>query len=185
FSCRRRHTRFSRDWSSDVCSSDLDNCFPDKINILDSVCFVWHVDNLGAGSYSFVNNDSVGTDVQIVFNGEGSDRFKIHVDVNIHPYHGGGCAEVACGKVSDLFVSFGPDEFEDVDIELCPGESVTVCGNTVTGSQTVTCEDEINPCKTIRYNITEKPYRIDTVGVIYQCSGSSYTFQGLQYFNSG
>src|SRR5690606_40887670 len=27
FSSRRRHTRFSRDWSSDVCSSDLD--FPD------------------------------------------------------------------------------------------------------------------------------------------------------------
>src|SRR5690606_39839435 len=25
FSCRRRHTRFSRDWSSDVCSSDLKN----------------------------------------------------------------------------------------------------------------------------------------------------------------
>src|SRR5690606_40070352 len=24
FSCRRRHTRFSRDWSSDVCSSDLE-----------------------------------------------------------------------------------------------------------------------------------------------------------------
>src|SRR5690606_39786986 len=24
-SSRRRHTRFSRDWSSDVCSSDLDN----------------------------------------------------------------------------------------------------------------------------------------------------------------
>src|SRR5690606_40704639 len=26
FSSRRRHTRFSRDWSSDVCSSDLDCC---------------------------------------------------------------------------------------------------------------------------------------------------------------
>src|SRR5690606_39903631 len=26
FSSRRRHTRFSRDWSSDVCSSDLSNC---------------------------------------------------------------------------------------------------------------------------------------------------------------
>src|SRR5690606_41182179 len=25
FSSRRRHTRFSRDWSSDVCSSDLRN----------------------------------------------------------------------------------------------------------------------------------------------------------------
>src|SRR5690606_40379610 len=27
FSSRRRHTRFSRDWSSDVCSSDLTNSF--------------------------------------------------------------------------------------------------------------------------------------------------------------
>src|SRR5207302_8225337 len=27
FSSRRRHTRFSRDWSSDVCSSDLNNAF--------------------------------------------------------------------------------------------------------------------------------------------------------------
>src|SRR6478752_8965435 len=26
FSSRRRHTRCSRDWSSDVCSSDLDLC---------------------------------------------------------------------------------------------------------------------------------------------------------------
>src|SRR5690606_40933759 len=26
FSSRRRHTRFSRDWSSDVCSSDLQSC---------------------------------------------------------------------------------------------------------------------------------------------------------------
>src|SRR5690606_40855679 len=32
FSSRRRHTRFSRDWSSDVCSSDLktlDRVFPE------------------------------------------------------------------------------------------------------------------------------------------------------------
>src|SRR5690606_41088091 len=28
FSSRRRHTRFSRDWSSDVCSSDLSYTFP-------------------------------------------------------------------------------------------------------------------------------------------------------------
>src|SRR5690606_13600157 len=32
FSSRRRHTRFSRDWSSDVCSSDLDK--PYEANIL-------------------------------------------------------------------------------------------------------------------------------------------------------
>src|SRR2546429_8070338 len=29
FSSRRRHTRCSRDWSSDVCSSDLQEIFPD------------------------------------------------------------------------------------------------------------------------------------------------------------
>src|SRR5690606_40802423 len=29
FSSRRRHTRFSRDWSSDVCSSDLMHTPPD------------------------------------------------------------------------------------------------------------------------------------------------------------
>src|SRR5690606_41049894 len=35
FSSRRRHTRFSRDWSSDVCSSDLtfDNIVRDNYNL--------------------------------------------------------------------------------------------------------------------------------------------------------
>src|SRR5690606_40042904 len=32
FSSRRRHTRFSRDWSSDVCSSDLVYIHPVTIN---------------------------------------------------------------------------------------------------------------------------------------------------------
>src|SRR5690606_1299916 len=37
FSSRRRHTRFSRDWSSDVCSSDLypKSSFPDLIPSLE------------------------------------------------------------------------------------------------------------------------------------------------------
>src|SRR5690606_39431002 len=33
FSGRRRHTRFSRDWSSDVCSSDL--CFGPFLRLID------------------------------------------------------------------------------------------------------------------------------------------------------
>src|SRR5207245_6825846 len=36
FSSRRRHTRCYRDWSSDVCSSDLDSEFSAKINLEDS-----------------------------------------------------------------------------------------------------------------------------------------------------
>src|SRR3712207_7796660 len=31
FSSRRRHTRYWRDWSSDVCSSDLDRYFLDNV----------------------------------------------------------------------------------------------------------------------------------------------------------
>src|SRR5690606_1619751 len=31
-SSRRRHTRFSRDWSSDVCSSDLQNNMDEIVN---------------------------------------------------------------------------------------------------------------------------------------------------------
>src|SRR5690606_41013213 len=34
FSSRRRHTRFSRDWSSDVCSSDLDTPVADDATIV-------------------------------------------------------------------------------------------------------------------------------------------------------
>src|SRR5207302_6198867 len=33
FSSRRRHTRFSRDWSSDVCSSDLNSILSIKVRI--------------------------------------------------------------------------------------------------------------------------------------------------------
>src|SRR5690606_40708652 len=33
FSSRRRHTRFSRDWSSDVCSSDLLRAFRDETDL--------------------------------------------------------------------------------------------------------------------------------------------------------
>ena len=40
FSSRRRHTRYWRDWSSDVCSSDL-NC---------SVCHCYHVSRAQLGA---------------------------------------------------------------------------------------------------------------------------------------
>src|SRR5690606_7156950 len=33
FSSRRRHTRFSRDWSSDVCSSDLTRLYPATVSV--------------------------------------------------------------------------------------------------------------------------------------------------------
>src|SRR5256884_1296209 len=33
FSSRRRHTRCSRDWSSDVCSSDLEKTRPEHVHV--------------------------------------------------------------------------------------------------------------------------------------------------------
>src|SRR5690606_40207882 len=45
FSSRRRHTRFSRDWSSDVCSSDLEDFFFISINICNvgyNMVFITH-----------------------------------------------------------------------------------------------------------------------------------------------
>src|SRR3712207_8060298 len=38
FSSRRRHTRYWRDWSSDVCSSDLLLTFEHKQSIATSLC---------------------------------------------------------------------------------------------------------------------------------------------------
>src|SRR5690606_40641220 len=39
FSSRRRHTRFSRDWSSDVCSSDLEQAFELEHGAQACACF--------------------------------------------------------------------------------------------------------------------------------------------------
>src|SRR2546422_11218143 len=49
FSSRRRHTRCSRDWSSDVCSSDLDNG-----TWLETHRQTWSANS--PGTLSFVNN---------------------------------------------------------------------------------------------------------------------------------
>src|SRR5690606_40147720 len=46
FSSRRRHTRFSRDWSSDVCSSDLLRMIDNRFNALA------HWDNPNGDRYS-------------------------------------------------------------------------------------------------------------------------------------
>src|SRR5690606_39732315 len=37
FSSRRRHTRFSRDWSSDVCSSDLPQAYRKRVGYPDTI----------------------------------------------------------------------------------------------------------------------------------------------------
>src|SRR5690606_41186778 len=62
FSSRRRHTRFSRDWSSDVCSSDLrDNLVIDHPHSNG----VWY--DVGNVDGVFANNYVEGTQIGFFF----------------------------------------------------------------------------------------------------------------------
>src|SRR5690606_40254832 len=70
FSSRRRHTRFSRDWSSDVCSSDLCSHPPKLLNVTgpETISIRWVAEEFGRrmgrspqfsheeGSTSLLNN---------------------------------------------------------------------------------------------------------------------------------
>src|SRR5690606_40931595 len=59
FSSRRRHTRFSRDWSSDVCSSDLDKRLNYDPQRGDDISSLYQDDG-----YLFFNIDPVEVNVQ-------------------------------------------------------------------------------------------------------------------------
>src|SRR5690606_39487661 len=70
FSSRRRHTRFSRDWSSDVCSSDLslyatdDKLATEVITVLNKV-----------GSVSWASGNHSAAYIPVFAIGAGSDVF--------------------------------------------------------------------------------------------------------------
>src|SRR5690606_40668816 len=49
FSSRRRHTRFSRDWSSDVCSSDLSSTtYPAGLSTRYKAFLAWFMTSAGS-----------------------------------------------------------------------------------------------------------------------------------------
>src|SRR2546422_10848973 len=54
FSSRRRHTRCSRDWSSDVCSSDLQHCF--TVGIVIALAAITGQAMLGSGAADRIVN---------------------------------------------------------------------------------------------------------------------------------
>src|SRR5690606_40045380 len=76
FSSRRRHTRFSRDWSSDVCSSDLsvvDHHDEREVARLD---FEW---SLGNHLLRFgVDTETMTTDRTTFYPGPTAQRYTIY-----------------------------------------------------------------------------------------------------------
>src|SRR5690606_40267395 len=76
FSSRRRHTRFSRDWSSDVCSSDL-TCVKYRLPIK---IFVLKNNTLGMIRWEqmmFMGNPEYGTELQNVDFAKVADAFGL------------------------------------------------------------------------------------------------------------
>src|SRR5690606_36182254 len=86
FSSRRRHTRFSRDWSSDVCSSDLAEVNSRKIidgyDFLISIAPETHAANLEA--YTATINESGIED----FQHKGMVLEITYLDGNCYEYFG-------------------------------------------------------------------------------------------------
>src|SRR5699024_11674211 len=64
FSSRRRHTRSKRDWSSDVCSSDLIDEVVESIRVLNSQGISATVDNLG--EFVFEKSEALAAKDQIL-----------------------------------------------------------------------------------------------------------------------
>src|SRR2546422_10075318 len=70
FSSRRRHTRCSRDWSSDVCSSDLES---KPMNADDQVCVAGLLEGGAALSIHYRGGHSRGTNLLWEINGTEGD----------------------------------------------------------------------------------------------------------------
>src|SRR5690606_39524571 len=61
FSSRRRHTRFSRDWSSDVCSSDLTIRIRGRSSIYSNIDPLWVVDGVIQHGVPNINPNDVAS----------------------------------------------------------------------------------------------------------------------------
>src|SRR5690606_41188243 len=90
FSSRRRHTRFSRDWSSDVCSSDLEEIL-DEEGYLYCLGDIVHNDEevarLKAKGLRIISHDDLQTlqneKVLIRAHGEAPETYRIALENNI------------------------------------------------------------------------------------------------------
>src|SRR5256884_5062562 len=76
FSSRRRHTRCSRDWSSDVCSSDLTDPYNRLVTGLDPDNFRVYEDNVEQEIVTFSAED-VPISIGVVFDFSGSMSNKV------------------------------------------------------------------------------------------------------------
>src|SRR5690606_25142921 len=110
FSSRRRHTRFSRDWSSDVCSSDLGLKVERIINEPTAAALAYGLDKKGQDQKIVVFDFGGGThDVSILELGDGVFEV-LSTDGDTH---------LGGDDVDEKIIDWLADEFkaeEDVDL---------------------------------------------------------------------
>src|SRR5690606_40989292 len=101
FSSRRRHTIFSRDWSSDVCSSDLGSGTPAVSGSLDYA----HESGAYAGVWG-TSGDTLAGDEYNVYFGFGGEASGLSYDLNVLTYvyqiGRASCRESECISLLDI-----------------------------------------------------------------------------------
>src|SRR3989304_1846896 len=121
FSSRRRHTRCSRDWSSDVCSSDLDNPFPGLDQPGKLPWSLFSNDELKMGVRRFVYQDPIVE--PRTFRRTDNKDARAHPDVNVLTRNVGGAAVIST-------VSY--PRFTAVDFRMF--SALEAAGRTVSGT---------------------------------------------------
>lgn len=148
----------------------------DKINPIDSVCYVWQVSPKD-GRY-FVGMDSVGKSVELAFSKPGI--YTISADSYFNPNFGGSCQNSACGEIISWQVEVkAPDTTYNQEILLCPNDNFSFCGTTIQKDTTIRCVS--NGCDVVYQPFRIKKPSIDEMGDIYICRGSKFTYNGVDY----
>ncbi|KXK36416.1 MAG: gliding motility-associated C-terminal domain-containing protein [Saprospiraceae bacterium] len=153
---------------------------PADFNPADSVCYAWTVfPTTGA---HFENNIANGKNVNLVFTEEGD--YTISATTMFNPYYVGSCANAAAGDIISWNISVLKGDTTILQPEyVCPGNSVTYCGQLITRDTVVVCDED--PCHIRKKRFVFGTSQESDLGTQYICAGSSFNFQGIDYTTPG
>jgi gliding motility-associated-like protein len=144
-------------------------------NGLDSIKYIWNV----TPDANFLNNDSIGTDAEVIFDKEGD--YTIEVRTVFHPAYGGKCENGGCGKIEKWKVKvLGSDTTYLPPMVVCPNTAtIDFCGNIFTKDTTIFCYDGL--CDVTAQKIEFLDVINVNLGKKVICSGDFFEFQNVKY----
>lgn len=143
----------------------------------DTVCYNWQI--IPSTNARFVNDDSTGTSVDIIFEQPGDYTIRAYTEFN--PYLlGEGCSNAVAGVIQNWTVHVkGTDTLVNPVQYVCAGTSTTFCGQTVSQNQTIFCQS--NACEIIQQDFIFGALISTDMGVKYVCQGEFFNFQNSNY----